>query len=58
MDAVSELRQGPLAVVNYTITAANANLTAVKNLRIKGKLEQAKPTHCSENPLTSWSTKP
>ena len=51
MDADSESRQGVLAaasanltVVNYTLIAVKAKLTAVRNLRIKKTAEQLKPT--------------
>ena len=47
MDAVSESRQGVLATAsanlaaaNYAITVAKAKLAAVRNFRIKGKVEQ------------------
>ena len=74
MDAVSESRQGVLiaasenlATANFTLIAMKAKLTAAKNLRIKGQVEQAEPIRCSENSfslqqnyavLTHWSTKP
>ena len=59
MDAVSESMQGELATVNsklatanYTINAMKDNFTTVKNLKIKGKLEQPEPTRYSENPFS------
>ena len=51
-DAVNESRQGALTAANYTLNVVKDNLAVAKNLKIKGKLEQLKPTRCNKYPFS------